>query len=201
MASMGSDEEILVVPRRMLIYKPFRGFTRAGVEDYLLRVREYGVFKPRAGVEEDPSFKQIIPYVIVRHRGRLFLVQRSTEGGETRLHGKYSIGVGGHINRGDVEGALDVIAAGLKRELEEELLIRGTWRARPVGVLNDDGNPVGQVHFGLVHVVEVDSPDISVKESDTLAGRLAALQDVRAVRGHMETWSRLILDAADPTTL
>ncbi|OLD55939.1 MAG: hypothetical protein AUI83_06750, partial [Armatimonadetes bacterium 13_1_40CM_3_65_7] len=169
MASMGSDEEILVVPRRMLIQKPFRGFTRAGIEDYLHRVREYGVFTPRASVEEDPSFKQIIPYLIVRHRGRLFLVQRSTEGGETRLHGKYSIGVGGHINRGDVEGAQDVIAAGLKRELEEELLIRGTWRARPVGVLNDDGNPVGQVHFGLVHVVEVDSPDISVKESDTLA--------------------------------
>ncbi|TMJ01793.1 MAG: NUDIX hydrolase [Bacillati bacterium ANGP1] len=161
---------------------------------------EYGS-KPRAGVEEDPSFKQIIPYLLVRHRGRLFLVQRSTEGGETRLHGKYSIGVGGHINRGDVEGAQDVIAAGLKRELEEELLIRGTWQARPVGVLNDDSNPVGQVHFGLVHVVEVDSPDISVRESDTLAGRLAALQDVRAVRGHMETWSRLILDAADPTTL
>src|SRR2546427_4908447 len=116
---MGSDEEILVVPRRMLIQKPFRGFTRAGIEDYLHRVREYGVFTPRASVEEDPSFKQIIPYLIVRHRGRLFLVQRSTEGGETRLHGKYSIGVGGHIKRGDAEGAQDVIAAGLKRELED----------------------------------------------------------------------------------
>src|SRR2546427_10077427 len=138
---MGSDEKILVVPRRMLIQKPFRGFTRAGVEDYLLRAREYGVFKPRAGVEEDPSFKQIIPYLLVRHRGRLFLVQRSTEGGETRLHGKYSIGVGGHINRGDVEGARDVIAAGLKRGVGGEVLIRGTWLARPGGVLHDDGNP------------------------------------------------------------
>src|SRR2546428_6002852 len=115
---MGSDEEILVVPRRMLIPNPFRGFTRGGVEDYLLRVREYGVFRPRAGVEEDASFKQIIPYLIVRHRGRLFLVQRSTEGGETRLHGKYSIGVGGHINRGDAEGAQDVVCAGLKREVD-----------------------------------------------------------------------------------
>ena len=60
---------------------------------------------------------------------------------------------------------------------------------------------MGQVHFGLVHVVEVDSPGISVRESDTLAGRLASLQEVRAMRGHMETWSRLILDAADPTAL
>src|SRR2546428_6911151 len=134
---MGSDEKILVVPRRMLIKKPFRGFTRAGVEDYLLRVREYGVFKPRAGVEEDPSFKQIIPYLLVRHRGRLFLVQRSTEGGETRLHGKYSIGVGGHINRGDVEGAQDVVAAGLKRGLEEKGLIPGAWPGRPDGGVTD----------------------------------------------------------------
>src|SRR2546425_13221371 len=126
---MGSDEEILVVPRRMLIPKPFRGFTRAGVEDYLLRVREYGVFRPRAGVEEDASFKQIIPYLIVRHRGRLFLVQRSTEGGETRLHGKYSIGVGGHINPGDVEGAHDVIGAGLEGEVGEEVGVCGTGQA------------------------------------------------------------------------
>src|SRR2546428_5860123 len=146
---MGSDEEILVVPRRMLIHKPFRGFTRAGVEDYLQRVREYGVFKPPAGVEEDPSFKQIIPYLLVRHRGRLFLVQRSTEGGETRLHGKYSIGVGGHINRGDVEGAQDVIAAGLKRELEEEVLICGTWRGRAGGGIHDDRQPFGRGAFRL----------------------------------------------------
>src|SRR2546422_11719117 len=156
---MGSDEKILVVPRRMLIQKPFRGFTRAGVEDYLLRVREYGVFRPRAGVEEDPSFKQIIPYLLVRHRGRLFLVQRSTEGGETRLHGKYSIGVGGHINRGGVEGAQDVLDAGMKREMEEELLVRGTWQARPGGVLKDASNPVGQGRFGLVQVGAGDSAD------------------------------------------
>src|SRR2546428_14013134 len=146
---MGSDEEILVVPRRMLIHKPFRGFTRAGVEDYLLRVREYGVFRPRASMEEDPSFKQIIPYVIVRHRGRLFLVQRSTEGGETRLHGKYSIGVGGHINRGEVEGAQDGVAAGLKRGVGEKRLFWGSWRGRAGGGLNELRKPRGQGGIGL----------------------------------------------------
>ncbi|HTE03097.1 MAG TPA: phosphoesterase [bacterium] len=195
------DEEILVVPRDRLFIEPVHGFVRGKADVYLARIRDHGVFRPRATVEQDSSFKQIIPYLIVRHAGRLFLCQRSTQGGEGRLHGKYSIGLGGHINRRDVEGAEDVIAAGLRRELEEELLIRGPWRARAVGVLNDDSNPVGQVHFGLVHVVEVDSPGISVRESDTLAGRLASLQEVRAMRGHMETWSRLILDAADPTAL
>src|SRR2546428_2625653 len=136
---MGSDEKILVVPRRMLIKKPFRGFTRAGVEDYLLRVREYGVFKPRAGVEEDPSFKQIIPYLLVRHRGRLFLVQRSTEGGETRLHGKYSIGVGGPINPGDEAGPAEVIAAGVKSGVGEDVPIRGPGHA-PSGWVRNHGD-------------------------------------------------------------
>src|SRR2546428_12219127 len=121
---MGSDEEILVVPRRMLIHKPFRGFTRAGVEDYLLRVREYGVFRPRASAEEDPSFKQIIPYLIVRHRGRLFLVQRSTEGGETRLFGKYSIGVGGIMMFVVVVMALVMTAVGFLRGWVGVVLIR-----------------------------------------------------------------------------
>ena len=145
--------------------------------------------------------KQIIPYVIVRHGPRLFLLQRTTAGGEARLHGKFSLGVGGHINRSDVEAAADLVAAGLRRELEEELRIGGSWRARLVGVLNDDTDAVGQVHFGLVHVVEVASSDIAVRESDTLTGRLADTAELRDLYARMETWSQLILDAADPVTL
>src|SRR2546428_6358723 len=139
---MGSDEEILVVPRRMLIQKPFRGFTRAGIEDYLHRVREYGVFTPRASVEEDPSFKQIIPYLIVRHRGRLFLVQRSTEGGETRLHGKYSIGVGGHINRGDRGRAQNGGSAGIERAMGAKVAAISTLPASARGRIDKYGNSV-----------------------------------------------------------
>ncbi len=194
-------EEILVVSRERLMHEPVHGFTQTGVADYLARVHRHAAFKPRERVEEDPSLKQIIPYLIVRCRERLFLFQRSTAGGETRLRGLFSIGVGGHINRADVAGARDLVAAGLQRELEEELVIAGLWRTRLVGVLNDDSNAVGRVHFGLVHVVDVDSPDVAVRESDALTGRMASLEDVLAVRDRMETWSRLILDAADPTTL
>ncbi len=194
-------EEILVVPREQLVREPIHGFTPAGAADYLARVRRHAAFKPRARVEDDPSLKQIIPYLIVRHEDRLFLFQRSAAGSEARLRGLFSIGVGGHINRNDVVGARDLVAAGLQRELEEELVIGGKWRVRLVGVLNDDSNAVGRVHFGLVHVVEVDSPDVAVRESDALTGRMASLEDVLAVRDRMETWSRLILGAADPTTL
>lgn len=198
---MGPDEPILVVPRARLLPEPVHGFTTDGLAAYLERVRDHGVFRRRGEMEQDPSMKQIIPYLIVRHRDRLFLFQRSTAGDEARLHGKYSIGVGGHINRGDVEGAEDPVAAGLRRELEEELVVGGPRRVRPVGVLNDDTNPVGQVHFGLVHVVEVDTPAIRVREADALSGRLVDPAEVRGLYERMETWSQLILDAGDPMQL
>lgn len=198
---MEPDEEILVVPRARLLIDPVHGFSRHAAESSLACVRAHGVFRRRTEMEHDHSMKQIIPYLIVRHDRRLFLFQRSSAGSEMRLHGKYSIGVGGHIDRSDVEGASDVIDAGLRRELLEELIIRGTWRARLVGVLNDDTTNVGQVHFGLVHVVDVDTPNIAIRETDALSGRLVDAAEVRALRDRMETWSQLILDAVDPTEL
>lgn len=196
-----SDEQILVVPRERLLPESLHGFTTDGAAAYLHRVRVYATFRGRGEVEQDPSMKQIIPYLIVRHEGRLFLFQRSATGGEVRLHRKYSIGLGGHINLADVQEAADFVDAGLRRELDEELVIEGGWRARLVGVLNDDTNAVGRVHFGLVHVIEVDSPRIAVRESATLSGRLTVLADVRRLYDRMETWSQLILDAADPAKI
>ncbi len=197
-----NSEHVLVVPRAKLLQDgPIQGFAAGRFGAILEAIATHSSFRPRSEVEGDPSQKQIIPYLIVRHRGQLFLFQRSSAGGEARLHGMFSIGVGGHISRRDVEGAADFIAAGLRRELAEELTIDGPWSARFVGVLNDDLNPVGQVHFGLVHVVEVERPTVGVRESEALTGRLADPDEVRALRDRMETWSQLILDAADPMAL
>lgn len=198
---MAVDEEILVVPRHLLLPRPLHGFVRQDADAFRLRVLSYGEFRLRSEMEHDPSMKQIIPYLIVRHDSRVFAVQRSAAGGESRLHGKYSLGVGGHINREDVEGAADIVDAGLRRELLEELVIRGNWRVRLVGVLNDDTTGVGQVHFGMVHVVDVETPNVAVRESKTLSGRLLSGGELRAIRDHMETWSQLILVSADPLTL
>jgi len=198
---MGQDEEILVVPRAVLLTEPVRGFKVGDLAAYVARIRRHAAFRRRGDVEDDPSTKQIIPYLIVRHGPRLFLFQRSAAIAEARLRGKFSIGVGGHISRADVEGAADVLEAGLRRELAEELVIGAGWTARLVGVLNDDSNAVGQVHFGLVHVVDVASPAIAVRESESLSGRLAEPREVRDLYDRMETWSQLILDTADPMTL
>jgi predicted NUDIX family phosphoesterase len=193
---MGLDEEILVVPRADLFWQgPFRGVRTEGLDEYVARVQRHGRFRRRGDVEDDPTLKQIIPYLVVRSGGRIMLFQRTRAGGEGRLHGLYSVGVGGHVARDDVAGAADAVARGLQRELQEELTVGGAWSARLVGVLNDDDNAVGQVHFGLVHVVDVPSGAVAIRETDRLTGRLAAPDEVAAAYPSMETWSQLVVDA------
>lgn len=193
---MGMDEEILVVPRAELFWNgPFHGVASEGLNDYREQVRRFGVFRRRGDVEQDPSLKQIIPYMVVRRSGRYMLFRRTRAGSEQRLHDLYSVGVGGHIAREDVDGATDLIAAGLQRELTEELSLTGEWSARLVGVLNDDTGAVGQVHFGLVHVVDVLSGEVAIRETDRLTGGLATPAEIQTVYARMETWSQLVLDA------
>ncbi len=194
-------ERILVVPRPLLLISgPLYGFHPRDAGAYIDRIRRHGEFRLRAAVEEDPSLKQIIPYLILRHGARIFLFQRSARGSEPRLHGRFSIGLGGHVAAEDIDGG-DPLMGGLRRELDEEVIVEGGWTARPVGVLNDDQTPVGSVHFGVVYVVEIELPSIRVREKDRLTGRLAGAAEVRAAQGSMETWSQLILDGADPFTL
>ena len=193
---MGLDEHILVVPRSDLLWAgPFRGVSTDGLDEYLARIRRFGTFRRRGDVEDDPSLKQIIPYLVVRCGGRYLLFERTRAGHEGRLRGLSSVGVGGHISHEDVGQAEDVVAAGLRRELDEELHVMGDWTARLVAVLNDDDNPVGQVHFGLVHLVDVPSGHVEVREADQLTGQLVPFDAVRAAYPQMETWSQLVVDA------
>lgn len=209
-AQVKAEEQILVVPREALLPAPFVGFHPGDGAAYVERVRRWGTYRRRGDVEEDPALKQIIPYLIVRHRDRIFLFQRLRSGAERRLHGLYSIGVGGHIARQDggageeaapEAAAADVLQAGWERELQEELVVRPPWCARLLGVLNEEDTPVSRVHFGLVYLVEVEDPAVRVRETDRLSGRLATREEVRAAYPVMETWSQRILDAVDPFTV
>jgi predicted NUDIX family phosphoesterase len=198
---MGMDEEVLVVPRVNLLWQgAFRGVRTDGLDEYVARARRFGQFRRRADVEEDPSLKQIIPYLVVRSGRRFMLYRRTQVGQEPRLRGLYSIGVGGHISKNDVEDALDVVAAGLRRELEEELKLDGGWSARLVGVLNEEDTAVSRVHFGLVHMVDVPSGRVAIRETDRLTGQLASLDAIRHVYGQMETWSQRVVDGNVLTT-
>jgi predicted NUDIX family phosphoesterase len=220
-------EQVLVVPRdRLLRTGGFHGFRREGLAGYLAAIAGHAFFARRDQVEDDPTLKQIIPYTVVRHDGRIFLVGRTRRGSETRLREKLSIGLGGHINPVDnqpdlfpeaAEGiagsgaaasesgagpepgqpAGSLVDAAMARELTEEVDLPEGWRARAVGVLNDDVEPVGRVHFGLVYVADVRSPDVRIRETAKLTGAFATMADVRDAYPRLESWSQFILDGVD----
>lgn len=155
-------------------------------------VATHGRFVDRPIAEEDSAFKQLIPYVVVRDGSLIYLMERTAAGGDLRLHGKASIGVGGHLN--PVDEGEDPLADGLRREWSEELVADWEPEFRLVGLLNDDSNPVGSVHLGVVFEVQADGRPVEVRERDKLAGRFATAADVRAAWDRMETWSRLVAD-------
>ena len=174
----------------------FRGVRPAG-GDVLVRLREAvrarGRYLDRPVAEEDPEHKQLIPYVVVRDGPRVFLMQRTDAGGDARLHGKASIGVGGHLN--PVDDGDDQLMAGLRREWAEELEADWEPEFRLVGLLNDDTNPVGAVHLGVVFEVQADGRHVSVRERDKLDGAFVETDAIREAWDRLETWSQLVADA------
>jgi predicted NUDIX family phosphoesterase len=189
-------ERVLVLPRTAVPGgTEFHGVRTASDGDLVtlrVAVREAGRYLDRPVAENDPSFKQLIPYVVVRDSARIFLMRRTDAGGDARLHGKASIGVGGHLN--PVDHGEDALMAGLRREWEEELVADWTPEFHLVGLLNDDTNPVGAVHLGVVFTVEAAGP-VAVREHEKLTGTFAEPAEVDAAWDRLETWSQLVAEA------
>ena len=187
-------ENVLVVPTSGIAALLAGSFTSTNLERCLKYILANHSFRSRDIVEEDPSFKQIIPYVIVRHGDRYLLTRRTSRQTESRLHGKYSIGVGGHINDTEKFAAdQNVIEAGLERELDEEIHLLGRRQSlNLVGIISDDSTPVGQVHLGLVFVLETDSPDFRVNEPELMTAEWASMELLQESFERMESWSQIV---------
>lgn len=189
-----SEERVYVVPRSVVPDEAdWYGLRTEALDDFVRAVERDGRYEPRAAMERDPSFKQIIPYLVLRDGARYFLMQRTTAGGDARLHGHYSIGVGGHLNPGD--GGL---LGGLRREWDEELIAEFLPEFRLVALLNDDTTAVGAVHLGAVYVADVEGRPVAIRETDKLTGGFATAADVDAVAERLETWSRLAFEFLEP---
>jgi predicted NUDIX family phosphoesterase len=189
-----ATEQVLVVRREdMFPDGAWHGFVSEDLDRHQRVIRDRHFFKPRAEVENDPSFQQIIPYVVFRHRDRYFLTHRLRASSEKRLRKQYSLGVGGHINPGDLGGG-DPILDGLRREWSEEVIYAGRFEARMLGLLNEDSSPVSKVHLGVVFLVDGDTPDITIRETDKLAGELMTLEEMRMYYLAMESWSQIVYD-------
>jgi len=192
-------EQVLVVPRKTLLPDgPFQGLSIEDPGKILGTIESESFFMDREKAEEDPSHKQIIPYVVITREDQIFMVTRLSTQGEARLHQKVSIGIGGHINPEDSEGGKKPWEGGLMRELNEEISITGTWQPQLVGVLNDDLTPVGSVHFGLVYRVNVVDGEVEIREKDKMTGTFFAPEEVASFYNRMESWSQHVFAALWP---
>jgi predicted NUDIX family phosphoesterase len=189
-----ASEQVLVVKREDIFPDgAWHGFVSDRLERHQAVIRENHFFMARAKVEDDPNYQQIIPYVVFRHGDLYFLTHRLRASSEKRLRKQYSLGVGGHINPGDLDAG-DPIQDGLKREWEEEVIYEGSFDAKLIGLLNDDSSPVSKVHLGVVFLVDGDTPHIAIRETDKLAGELLTLEQMRIYYLGMESWSQMVYD-------
>jgi predicted NUDIX family phosphoesterase len=193
-----TDELVLVVPTDDLLAVVAGGASWLGIrtagEDRLADlIRRQGSFRPRGSVEADERWKQVIPYPVLRDGEAWFLMRRTKAGGDARLHDRYSIGVGGHVNPAD--GGMDGdLSTALRREWLEELAVDFVPDFRFVGLLNDDTTAVGRVHVGLVYEADAAGRPVAIRETHKLSGSFVDFAAVAAVVDRLETWSRLAFE-------
>ena len=197
-----TDEMILVVRRSLFDQLgAFQGLN-FDVQHYLpaLLARENNFFTPRPPAETNPELKQIIPYALLVHNGRVLHYVRGKKAGEQRLAAKGSIGIGGHMNDGDEHlFALDMDAylAGVQREVTEELNVTAKFTNHIVALLNDDANAVGQVHLGVVHVFKLETDEVTKREQMITQLEFLTPEQLRARRDNLESWSQICVDHLD----
>ncbi len=154
------------------------------------------VFMPRDDAEYDFQHKQVIPYVIIRYGKEYLLLRRSTRQTEKRLHYKYSLGLGGHINpiSPPCHDKNNLIIEGLYKELNEEVYLNDPADMNFIGIINDERNTVSKVHLGLLYVLEVLSPGYRVLETEKMTARWASRDNLNDCYDELETWSQIVYD-------
>ncbi|TWU54432.1 hypothetical protein Poly51_31510 [Rubripirellula tenax] len=196
------EEHILVIPASVIdAIGDLNGF-EPDVDRFLqpILASDALAFHPRSQMETDPSFKQLIPYVLLEWTDgdgvvHLFTYTRGGGSGEKRLHAKRSVGIGGHISEEDAAGGADPYATGMQRELAEEIQLASDYTESKAGLIYDPSNDVGKVHVGVVHRFVLKSPEVKSNEADLADGGFVAVETLKAERDGLETWSQLAIDA------
>lgn len=191
-------ELILVVAREKLeSFLNFYGFKPVQGEKPS-QWADAGSYKIRENMETDPSFKQIIPYIVLRHGSNVFRYWRKNKSGESRLRHLYSIGVGGHINPHDdnlFPETDEALTEAALRELGEEILLDTKPELHLIGFINDDRSDVGRVHLGIVYEAWVHHEDIKIREDKALSkGKWIPIDKLNIGRIQYEAWSQFVID-------
>jgi len=196
------NENVLVVRRSLFDQlASFQGLNfepQKYLDAFLSRGNNF--FLPRSEAENNPNYKQIIPYALIVFRKTVLHYVRGKKAGEQRLIAKGSIGIGGHMNEGDESlFAMDEQAyrAGVEREVNEEIKIDTPFEDQIVALLNDDSTEVGRVHLGIVHVFKLTEPKVEKREAMITALTFLPKNELLARRETMETWSQICVDSLD----
>jgi predicted NUDIX family phosphoesterase len=193
------SENILVVSRQKIFSdQEFNGLAKKNINNYLDIIKKNMEFKPRYLMEEDLSFKQVIPYIIFQANNKIFVMQRQNNASEQRLKNKFSIGIGGHIRITDVSS--DSILDWAKREFHEEVNFNDDFDANIIGLVNDDSTFVGKVHLGVVILMVSQSENIKIR-SELKSGQLVDIKDLHKYINEMENWSQIIIKEIWPKPL
>lgn len=195
-----SAERVLVVPTAVFHDAGlFQGFS-PHIDHYLPRLLDprHLQYLTRAVAETDPSWKQIVTYVVLRCGDEVFHYTRGKGAAEARLRALRSVGVGGHVS--DTDAGLfddDPYRTAMLREVAEEVHLESTYQDRCLGLINDDSTPVGQVHLGIAHVFELAEPKVRRREAVLTRAGFAPIAELRKQRDEFETWSQFVLDVLD----
>jgi predicted NUDIX family phosphoesterase len=194
------DELVFAFPTdelwKLIPYKK-KGLIR-GNSEVLKKIVQNGQFLRRSEVEEDPSFKQIISYAIISNKDSFYLFRRTSGQTEKRLHNKFTLGAGGHMNPNDsMKSKEQYLIDELKRELFEEVKLLNRCLIEDIefiGFINDDTIPVGRVHIGLLYNIHVSNKEVYINETDKMTADWIKKSGLAEFYGGMETWSKIAFD-------
>jgi len=180
--------------------------------------KEFKERKGRGGIENKPEWQQIIFYGLIRQGDKFFAYQRGGEDSsyaETRLYGKISVGIGGHIEPFDT-GLID----SLYRELDEEVVFKKNDQEISLknkegkvtkksfanladinitGLIKYETDEVGEVHLGLACEINLLDPDLTVevREEENIEGRMVSLKEyqdwVKKEGITVEFWTQIFI--------
>lgn len=196
-------EKVLVIPGA-LVTPYLRSFADGAcfdydvISDFLENVLNPNVafYMNRAEAEVNPAFKQIIPYTTIWRNEKVFVYERGTKGGEARLYNRWSLGIGGHVNPVDGKGDLDTYEKAFWREIKEET---GLARSKNFdlrnsirGLIYDDSNDVGKVHFGIIHYLDL-IPAETMYFADKSLLPVGFMNDEEVIKNFnlFENWSKI----------
>jgi predicted NUDIX family phosphoesterase len=191
------DEYVLVFPAELLHTLGFFEGLSFQPTKYISAIEESASFRPRASIEGDPLYKQLIPYVIITDGQSVLSYRRGTRSAEARLTGNRSIGIGGHVSARDPSLFTRSYVEGMNRELREEIRIDTTYTIRLVALLNDDSDEVGKVHFGLIHILAIEEQKVSRNEQAISDLKFIPKEHLSKSVEDYENWSRICIRNLD----